>query len=166
MPTEVRRYFNRKLLPPENFVSNDRNPRAKIVYDRFSTVPKFLRLKYRNCRSNIHEDSSGLLRERARSRGLTDFRRSARSIVSLKWDIDISVLIRRASRKIDPSNPRFGANEFAGLNYYKKKAAGVCSRTRQSRSNTGRPSRRVQLFRCVRPTKPITCSARKTKLRE
>jgi hypothetical protein len=61
-----------------------------------------------------------------------NFRRSARSTVSSRRNIDIRILIRLARHKVNSSNPRFGGDEFAGLNYYQKSGyvpahAGICA---------------------------------------
>lgn len=106
------------------------------------------------------------------NRGRMDFRRSARSNVSSRRNIDIGDLIRLARCKVNSSNPRFGDDKSAGFNYYRKSTRKHTHPHRHRRGNLcdnrargGYLPRCIQLFRCVRPTKPITRFARKTKLR-
>lgn len=99
-------------------------------------------------------------------RGRIDFRQFAQSTtISSRRNIDVGVLICLARRKVNSSNPRFGGDEFAGLNYHKKAGcvsvhAGICATIEMPAFFCS-----VQLFRRARPTKPITRFARKTKLR-
>jgi len=101
--------------------------------------------------------------EGTRDRGRIGFGQFAQSTISSRRNIDVGVLICLARRKVNSSNPRFGGDEFAGLNYHKKsriRARGNLRYDRDVRFFFAAP----RLFRCARPTKPITRFACKTKL--